>query len=488
MVHRTARTLVAALAGLVTVVSCSDGTAPTAPLASITLYSITPATVRSLLVQVSGPGISPTLTVNVPVDSAGVASGTIRVLPGVARQIVVSAFDTSGIVSHMADTTVRLLSGNNPTLTLVLKPLVASAPIVVTFGSIGVVVTGGPTTMVVGDTATYIATVSGVYGGPVPPDSIAWGSSDPSALRFVGAVATAFRAGSAIVTASFRGVTATRSVTISPDTAITGTFLIEVNGTSCCEQLSLFRLPGGAASVVIPSPSGQGDLTPDKSAIAFWRPFDNRIFKSTATGANEVVIASGAIHYTPRWSASGQTLTLTREVGGGATSREIFLMNADGSGLTRLTNNGAEDGAAHLSPDGTRIVFVSGRDGNLEVYVMNSDGTNPLRLTNAPGLDAEPSWSPDGTRILFTSDRAGAPEIFSMAPDGSAVTQLTTGSGSPVVQIGRWSPDGQRISFARASAGVSAVWTAKADGSDARKLRATPVGVSWEYVRSWRTP
>jgi len=45
-----------------------------------------------------------------------------------------------------------------------------------------------------------------------------------------------------------------------------------------------------------------------------------------------------------------------------------------------------------MSPDGTKIAFFSGRDGNFEVYVMNVDGTNPTRLTNNPAEDSEPSW------------------------------------------------------------------------------------------------
>ena len=51
-------------------------------------------------------------------------------------------------------------------------------------------------------------------------------------------------------------------------------------------------------------------------------------------------------------------------------NEEIYVMNADGSGVTRLTNNSANDGGADWSPDGTRVVFASDRDGNYEIYVM----------------------------------------------------------------------------------------------------------------------
>ena len=72
------------------------------------------------------------------------------------------------------------------------------------------------------------------------------------------------------------------------------------------------------------------------------------------------------------------------------------------------------------------IPFVSDRDGNNEVYVMNADGTGQTRLTNDPAIDAEPAFSPDGTKIAFTSSRDGNAEVYVMNADGTGQTDLPT--------------------------------------------------------------
>ena len=75
-----------------------------------------------------------------------------------------------------------------------------------------------------------------------------------------------------------------------------------------------------------------------------------------------------------------------------------------------------------------RIAFDSDRDGNDEIYVMNADGTGQTRLTNNVVSDLQSAWSPDGTKIAFQSTRDGNPEIYAMNADGTAPTRLTTRS------------------------------------------------------------
>ncbi len=96
------------------------------------------------------------------------------------------------------------------------------------------------------------------------------------------------------------------------------------------------------------------------------------------------------------------------------------------------------------SPDGTRLAFTCVVDsGNSDICVINANGTGFTRLTSDPGQDALPAWKPDGSRIAFATTRyAGAYELATMNPDGGDVTRLSPGTAAwdPA-----WKPDGSKI-------------------------------------------
>jgi Tol biopolymer transport system component len=78
------------------------------------------------------------------------------------------------------------------------------------------------------------------------------------------------------------------------------------------------------------------------------------------------------------------------------------------------------------SPSGLKIAFISTHDGDPEIFVMNADGTGLKKLTDNTAVDAAPSWSPDGGKIVFTSDRGGSFELYRMNADGSQQEMIPT--------------------------------------------------------------
>lgn len=160
---------------------------------------------------------------------------------------------------------------------------------------------------------------------------------------------------------------------------------------------------------------------------------------------------------------------------------EVYVMNADGSNQTRLTNNPAFDVVPAISPDGTKILFESDREGNQDIFVMNADGSAPTSLTRHAAWDERPRWSPDGTRILFVSDRDGLPDIFVMNADGSGLVNLTA-SPTSIDRPAAWSPDGSRITFSSSRTGAFQIFVMNADGSSPVQLTDTP---SADFAPAW---
>ena len=94
------------------------------------------------------------------------------------------------------------------------------------------------------------------------------------------------------------------------------------------------------------------------------------------------------------WSPDSRTIAFSVVEGKGEDAEsEIYVVNADGSELRNLTDNGA---SPVWSPDGRAIAFTSERDGNSEVYVMDADGSDQQNVSQSPREDFSPAWSPTG--------------------------------------------------------------------------------------------
>ena len=148
----------------------------------------------------------------------------------------------------------------------------------------------------------------------------------------------------------------------------------------------------------------------------------------------------------PSWSPDGRWLAFESD---SASFRDIYRVQADGTGLLRLTSNPQGNFEPVVSPDGQSIVFVSSRDGDSEIYVMRADGGEARRLTAFHREDWAPSWSPDGRSIAFLSNREGVDRVYVVAADGTGLRRLGAAGADTALSEAEpaWSPDGRRIAL-----------------------------------------
>lgn len=204
----------------------------------------------------------------------------------------------------------------------------------------------------------------------------------------------------------------------------------------------------------------RGGLTwsPDGTMVAFSTKAGERdalnIGSVDDKGFNKIIKPDMDAIFSPDWSPDGRTILFCGIKDG---KLDLFTVDIETESYTRLTDDFFDEFNPRWSPDGSKITFSSDRadlpydyrlneiNGAYDIFVMNADGTGITRLTDNPYDDRYPDWAPDGGKIVFSSNRNGISNLYSVDIENMTVqplTNLLTGASSP-----SWSPDGTKIAF-----------------------------------------
>jgi WD40 repeat protein len=206
---------------------------------------------------------------------------------------------------------------------------------------------------------------------------------------------------------------------------------------------SLFTTAAGAA---FPGANGRIAFASDRDGGSY------KIFTSAADGSDVLQLTplGSGINTGPHFSPDGTKIVFARSSGG----LQVYVMNANGTSPTNVSQSATNDQGGSWSPDGTKIVF-SRADSNFNagLVIMNADGSGQTTLTTKPSSgfgfgDFRPAWSPDGNTIAFTRYVSGSPsQIYTISPAGGAATNISNSASQE--EDASWSPDSAQIAFDR---------------------------------------
>ncbi len=212
-----------------------------------------------------------------------------------------------------------------------------------------------------------------------------------------------------------------------------------------------------------------GERGPFDSRIAFLSTRDGRFKELYVMRANGTELTrltqSSTLNLAPSWGPRGDLITLTSYRDGDPNLYSLSYPGGQWSALSSLPGLNLGGG---FSPDGESLVTTIEFDGNSEIGILKPDGSIQYRVTDHWAIDVSPAWSPDGRSIAFCSDRSGSPQIYVMGRDGRNVRRVSRNgkySTSPA-----WSPDGKRIAYASRSRGGFQVFVVNRDGSGVHQV------------------
>lgn len=127
---------------------------------------------------------------------------------------------------------------------------------------------------------------------------------------------------------------------------------------------------------------------------------------------------------TPRWAPDGNKIIYTSYFRSGFP--DIFQIDLNNYQRTSFVSFKGTNSGARYSPDGQKVAMVLSGEGNAEIYIGNAQGRQIRRMTRSDSVEASPCFSPDGRRIIFTSDAAGGPQLYTMSVAGGSIRRVPT--------------------------------------------------------------
>jgi TolB protein len=205
-----------------------------------------------------------------------------------------------------------------------------------------------------------------------------------------------------------------------------------------------------ADEIIMRLSGGLPGISSTQIAFVSSRTGTKEIWVMDYDGSNQHPLTSlRSISLTPRWAPDASRIAFTCYAKGpsGPPSPQICIYSMDAGRVVSFPRYKGTNSAPSWNPDGSKIVFSSSMAGNPELYSVNSGGGDLKRLTFANGASTSPAWNPKtGNSIAFVSDRTGVPKLYVMNSDGTDAQNLDLPDKGYLIDPS-WAPNGQLLAF-----------------------------------------